>query len=83
MSIPVFTTFVLGVLITIGGGYIISFGRARLRELGSFSDQDLRSLGLVHILVGGWFLMGAITEDPNTTLGACLLMTKAKYCTEY
>ena len=81
MSIPVFTTLVLGALITVGGGYIMWFGRARLRKLGAFTDQDLRSLALIHILIGGWFLLGAATEDPNTTLGACMLMTKVRYCT--
>ena len=80
MSIPVFTTLVLGALVTIGGCYIVSFGWARLKSLEVFSDQDLRTLGLVHILVGGWFLVGAATEDPNTTLGACMLMTKVRYC---
>ena len=80
MSIPVFTTLVLGTLISIGGCYIVSFGWARLKDLGVFTDQDLRSLGLIHILVGGWFLVGGLTQDPNTTLGACMLMTKARYC---
>ena len=83
MTIPVFTTIVLGTLLTFGGGYIAFIARERLRKLGSFTDQDVRSLGLIHILVGGWFLFGAATEDPNTTMGACLLMTKVKYCTDY
>lgn len=83
MTIPVFTCLVLGALVTFGGGYIIAFGRPKLMQLGSFTDQDVRALGLIHVLVGAWFLIGAATEDPNTTLGACLLMTKAKYCTEY
>ena len=81
MSIPVFTCLVLGALITIGGGYIVSFGRSRLCKLGSFTDHDMRALGLIHLLVGGWFLVGAAIEDPNTTLGACTLMTKVRFCT--
>ena len=81
MSIPVFTTLVLGVLVTIGGGFILAYGQKLLRDRQSISEQDVRAFGLVHILIGGWFLLGAVTEDPNTTLGACLLMTKARYCT--
>jgi hypothetical protein len=80
MSIPVFTCLVLGLLLTLGGGYIVTWGRAMLLELGSFTDQDVRALGIIHIIVGCWFIVGAVIEEPNTTLSACTLMTKVRYC---
>lgn len=79
MSIPVFTCFVLGAILIMGGSFIVFRGKKLFA--GACNPSDVRALGLVHIIVGGWFLIGAATEDPNTTLGACLLMTKVKYCT--
>jgi hypothetical protein len=80
MSIPVFTCLVLGALLALGGGYIVTWGRAQLAEIGAFSEQDVRALGVIHIIVGCWFLLGGVIDDPNTTMSACTLMTKVRYC---
>ena len=80
MTIPVFTCLVLGATVFLGGSWIVSFGRARLARAATIHEKDVCILGLIHLLVGAWFVMGAVTADPNTTLGACLLMTKVRYC---
>ena len=63
-----------------GGGYAFFIGCTNDNFLETLSSRDARAFGLVHILVGGWMLFGAATDNETLKYGACKMLTKSKPC---
>lgn len=80
MTYPVINLMIFGGLVVGAGAWLVWAGATRARPLGGASTQDIRLLGLIHVLVGAWFMYGALTDNQELKYGACKMMSKARTC---